>query len=94
MDILPHAHALVVGGLVKGDAGLFLVGQQDAAAGIDNAAVALGQVLGNVGRLAALRTVAGNQEEGVLVGRADGSSFLGVGTANDQADAGIAVLPM
>ena len=78
LNILPHTHALVVGGLVKGNAGLLLVGQQDAAAGVDHAAVALGQVLGNVGCLAALCAVAGDQEEGVLVGCADGGGFLGM----------------
>ena len=50
---LLHVHTLVVSGLVKGNAGLLLVGQQDAAAGVDHAAVALGQVLGNILGLAA-----------------------------------------
>ncbi len=64
---LLHVHALVVSGLIKGHAGLLLVGQQDAAAGVDHAAVALGQVLGNILRLAALCAVAGDEEEAVLV---------------------------
>src|SRR5699024_8403110 len=89
---LLHVHALVVGGLVEGHAGLFFVGQQDAAAGIDGAAVALVQVLGNVLGLAALGAVAGDQEEAVFVAGADLGGFLDVGAADDQADGGIAVL--
>ena len=56
---LLHVHTLVVSGLIKGHAGLLLVGQQDAAAGVDHAAVALGQVLGNILSLATLCAVAG-----------------------------------
>ena len=63
---LLHVHALVVGGLVEGHAGLLFVGQQDAAAGIDGAAVALVQVLGDILGLAALGAVTGDQEEAVL----------------------------
>ena len=51
---LLHVHTLVVSGLIKGHAGLLLVGQRMPAAGVDHAAVALGQVLGNILRLAAL----------------------------------------
>src|SRR5699024_9626894 len=92
LDILPHAHTFVVGGLVKGDAGLFFPRQQNAAAGVDDAAVALGQVLGDVGRFAALRAVPRDEGEGVFVGGADGGGFLGMGAADDQPDAGVAVL--
>ena len=45
---LLHVHTLVVSGLVEGHARLLLVGQQDAAAGVDHAAVALAQILGDV----------------------------------------------
>ena len=36
--------------------------------------------------------VAGDQEEGVLVGSADGGGLLGMGAADDETDAGVAVL--
>ena len=89
---LLHVHTLVVSGLIKGHAGLLLVGQQDAAAGVDHAAVALGQVLGNVLGLAALCAVAGDQEEAVLILCTDLGGLLDVGAADDQTDGGVAVL--
>jgi len=60
---LLHVHTLVVSGLVEGHARLLLVGQQDAAAGVDHAAVALAQILGDVLGLAALCAVAGDEEK-------------------------------
>src|SRR5699024_5824821 len=91
LDILLHPHTLVVSGFGIIDAGLLLPGQQDAAAGVDNAAVALLHIQRDVGRLAALSAVAGDQEEGILVAGADLGRFLAGRTADDKADARIAV---
>ena len=89
---LLHIHTFVVSGFVKGSARLLLIGQQDAAAGVDHAAVALGEVLGNVLGLAALCAVAGDQEEAVLILCTDLGGLLDVGAADDQTDGGVAVL--
>src|SRR5699024_2999847 len=93
LNVLLHPHTFVVGGLGVRDAGLLLPGQQDAPAGVDHPAVALLHVQRDVGGLAALGAVAGDQEEGIRVAGADLGGFLAGGAADDQPDAGVTLLP-
>src|SRR5665647_641297 len=91
-DIIPHAFRFGprTGVEVRSTVFLLLPRQQDAATGVDDAAIAICEVQRNVGGRATLGAIAGDEEEDTAQLLSQSLCLLHVGAADNTSDTAVA----
>ena len=94
-NFIPHADSLRPGGVRKMEGvSRLLIGAHNPSGGVDDRAQAfLIKRAGHIGGAAALRAIAGHEEEGMRQRRPQLGKLRGIGRADNRADARIAVFP-